>query len=91
MFLKDPGARLDYRLDWGPRLGAELSIADSAWTVDPVESAGLVIESAAVEGEETIAWIAGGRAGCLYRAVNRVTLSDGSIDERSLVIRVEAR
>ena len=34
---------------------------------------------------------AGGREGVSYRVTNRVTLSDGQIDERSLMVRVEQR
>ncbi|WP_443028026.1 phage fiber-tail adaptor protein [Sphingopyxis sp. Root1497] len=33
----------------------------------------------------------GGEAGGVYRVTNRVTLSDGQIDERSLTLRVEER
>ncbi|MFQ3594900.1 MAG: hypothetical protein SNJ63_02155 [Sphingomonadaceae bacterium] len=91
MFLKDPGARLDYRLDWGPRLGGGLSITGSEWRVDPVETDGLTVETSAVDGLETVVWLAGGRVGSLYCATNRIFLSDGSIDERSLTIRVENR
>ena len=39
----------------------------------------------------TAATIDGGVPGTIYRIVNRVTLTDGRTDDRSLVIRVEAR
>ena len=35
--------------------------------------------------------LAGGVAGHVYRVTNRVTMSDGQIDERSVTVRAEER
>jgi hypothetical protein len=43
------------------------------------------------ELEQAAVTLAGGIAGHVYRVTNRVTLSDGQIDERSMTVRVEER
>ncbi|WP_448582478.1 phage fiber-tail adaptor protein [Thermaurantiacus sp.] len=91
MFLKDPGARLDYRFDWSERVADGRAITASDWLVEPQTAAGLVIESAAIDGATTVVWLAGGEQGRVYAVRNRVALSDGQIDERSLIVRVEQR
>jgi hypothetical protein len=91
MFLKDPGARLDYRFDWSERLAGGLTLTASDWLVEPGTSGGLVIESSAIDGATTVVWLAGGEQGRVYAVRNRVGISDGQVDERSLVLRVEQR
>jgi hypothetical protein len=91
MFLKDPEAVVDYQVDWSAALAGALTIASSSWTVTPTEAGGVVVAGAGVDGRAATARLGGGIAGHVYRVGNRVTLSDGSIDERSLVIRVEDR
>jgi hypothetical protein len=41
--------------------------------------------------QHTSATLTGGLAGRIYRITNRITLTDGQIDERSISLRVEAR
>lgn len=91
MFLKDPGARLDYRFDWSERLAGGIAIVASEWAVAPSGTGGPVIESSAIEGAETIVWLSGGRVGQVHALRNRVSFSDGQVDERSLIIRMETR
>lgn len=91
MFLKDPGARLDYRFDWSERLAGGLALTASDWRVEPEAAGGLAIESSAIEGSETLVWLSGGEQGRVYAVRNQVRFSDGQIDERSLVLRVEQR
>ena len=90
IYLKDPDAEVDYRIDWGSRLDGR-SVTASDWGVSPAESGGLAIVEDAVEGARTRVTLAGGIAGHVYRVTGQVTLSDGRIDERSLTLRVEQR
>ena len=91
LFVKDPDSRIDYRVDWGAAyLGANL-IAASQWQVVPQEQDGLAIAASSHDGVSTLASLTGGREGCSYALTNRVTLTNGEIDERSIAIRVEQR
>lgn len=89
--IKDPGARLDYRIDWAADYLDEQIIVASVWTVEPHVPGGLVVAGHAFVPLATSVTLSGGVAGVTYRLTNRVTLSDGQIDERSLSIRVEER
>lgn len=90
VFLKDPAARLDYAVDWA--LAADgVAIADSDWSVEPVESGGLTIEAEGLSGPRAAATLAGGRAGYVYRVANSVTFADGRRDTRTLSVRIDAR
>jgi hypothetical protein len=91
MFLKDGDARLDYRVDWHDACAGGTTIAGSEWSVQPVHAGGIDVSDTAIGDAVTCAVLAGGRAGCMYVIGNRVTFSDGRIDERSLVVRVEER
>jgi len=89
-YLKDPQSRVTYALDWQPYLDGA-TIADSGWTVEPAETGGLTAGDPRQEQTRTAASLGGGILGHVYRVSNRVTLSDGSIDERSICLRVEQR
>lgn len=91
MFLKDPHAALEYRVDWAAALADGVALASSEWRVEPVEAGGVVVVASAVSGGEAVATLGGGIAGHVYRVGNRAVLSDGTSDERSLVLRVEER
>jgi hypothetical protein len=91
VMLKDPGSRIDYRFDWDAAYLDGQAIALSAWTVEPVETGGIVVDAHAFDTLRTSATLSGGRAGVTYRVTNRVTLTDGQIDERSLILRAEQR
>jgi hypothetical protein len=88
LFLKDPGGVIDHAVDWDAGYLAGRSIAASVWQVSP---AGLTLSGARISGGRTAITLADGLAGRIYRVSNRVTLSDGSSDERTLVVRVEER
>ncbi|MFO0271368.1 MAG: hypothetical protein ACK53W_12640 [Gemmatimonadota bacterium] len=83
---KDPGARVDYDLDWSEYLGAD-TIATSSWTVP----AGLTLYAQTATTTVATVWIEGGTAGVDYAITNRVTTAGGRIDERSILIRVRDR
>lgn len=89
-YLKDPGSRVDYAMDWRGYLDGQI-IAASAWSVSPDDEGGIAIEAESFDLEQAAVTLSGGVAGQVYAVVNRVTLSDGAIDERALTIRVEER
>jgi hypothetical protein len=89
-YLKDPDAALDYAIDWAPYLGGRTIVA-SSWSVAPVETGGVAIGEASFDGARTAARLSGGIVGHAYGLANHITLSDGSGDDRSIVLRVEQR
>lgn len=91
MMVKDPGSRIDYEFDWGAAYVDGQAVLASAWLVVPDEDGGVAVAAAAHDLTRTTATLAGGIAGHVYRVTNRVTLSDGQIDERSMTVRVEER
>ncbi|WP_017672466.1 hypothetical protein [Blastomonas sp. AAP53] len=91
LFVKDPDSRIDYRVDWGAAyLGANL-IAASQWQVTPQHEGGMAIAASGHDGLSAVVTLTGGRAGASYALTNRVTLTNGEIDERSVAVRVEQR
>ena len=87
MMVKDPDSRIDFEFDWATAYPDGQAIVASDWTIAPTEAGGVT----AVGMAQSTATLAGGVAGHVYRVTNRVTLSDGQIDERSMTIRVEER
>lgn len=90
LYVKDPQARVDHAIDWSAYL-AQQSLVASLWTVSPQEDGGLQVEDAVFEAQRSSARLSGGIVGRVYRLTNRVTLSDGQVDERSVTMRVEER
>ncbi len=88
--VKDPQARVDYAIDWTGYLDGA-TIAASLWSVVPDEAGGIAVDQESFDPGRAAARLSGGVAGRLYIVSNRVTLSDGSVDERSITLRVEER
>ncbi len=91
IFLKDPLAAIDYAIDWSAGYLGSRNIIASTWQVAPVEPGGIAIASARRSASGTSVTLSGGITGHVYRITNCVTLSDTSVDERSVTIRVEVR
>lgn len=94
--LKDPAAVLDYSVDWagGGYLGEppnQRAVTGSSWTVEPVEAGGLTVSSPSLASNIATCIISGGIVGHVYMVTNRATISGGTTDERSILIRVENR
>ena len=89
-YLKDPASRLDYAIEWLPYLDGQ-TIAGSEWIVSPAEAGGIATESERFDATRSAATLSGGVVGRVYSVTNRVTLTDDSIDERSICLRVEQR
>lgn len=91
LLLKDPGAALDYGVDWGSEYLSGDVIATSGWAVEPVEVGGLAINGQANDLLRSTVSLSGGVAGHLYRLTNSVVTTGGRTDSRSFTIRVEKR
>lgn len=91
IFVKDPGASIDYAVDWSAGYLAGQVINTSQWSAVPVEVGGVVVAAGSAMPGKTQATISGGIAGHVYRVTNLVGFSDGRSDERTLVVRVEER
>ncbi|WP_265561931.1 phage fiber-tail adaptor protein [Sphingomicrobium arenosum] len=91
LVLKDPGAKLDYLVDWGADYLGEDVVAASHWAISPEEEGGVAIVGETFDDASATVTVAGGVAGRRYRLSNRVTTSSGRVDERSLLLRVEER
>lgn len=91
MFVKDPGAELVYRIDWSDGLSGGLEISDSMWTIDPPDGRSVQVEAHGHDEQTAHVRLKGGEPGAVCRLSNRVTMSDGTIDERSMLVRVEER
>jgi len=84
---KDPDASLPYKIDWTAWL-AGATISQSSWTVPaPLTGSGQSIES----GTKTVIMLAGGVAGTTYTVTNRISATDGRVDDRSFELRVVER
>ena len=84
-FEKDPDALLDFQVDWAAWLSEGDTIASSTWDVPD----GLVEESSSATTTTATVWLSGGTAGSTYKIANRITTTDGRIDDRTLYIMVE--
>lgn len=91
MMVKDPDARVDFEFDWSAACPGGRAIAASEWSVTPGEAGGVTVAAASHGLARTVATLAGGVAGHAYRVTNRVTMTDGQVDERSMTMRVEER
>jgi hypothetical protein len=89
-YLKDPQSRVDYAIDWSSHLGGQ-TLTASQWAVSPDETGGVAVDEASFDPHRSAARLSGGIVGHIYRIGNRVTLSDDSVDERSITLRVEEK
>ena len=83
-YIKDPGAKLDYQIDWSAWLGAD-TISTSAWTVQT----GLTKVSDTHTTTTSTVWLSGGTLGASYTVVNHIVTVGGREDDRTLVISIQ--
>lgn len=86
-YTKDPNATLDYTWDWASYLEEGETLTDSQIIVP----SGIILESDSHSDTAAVAWLSGGTVNQVYRVVNRITTSEGRIDDRSIEIRVMER
>ena len=87
--VKDPDARLDYSVDWGPFLASVPgdSIFSAEW-VDAGDSL-LTIEDEGVVGNYHACFISGGALGTTYRITSRITTTEGRVQDQSFALLIE--
>lgn len=90
-YLKDPLSRVDYAVDWGSAYLDGQTIVGSGWTVEPEELGGIAVDQESHDLGRAAARLSGGVAGRVYSVSNQVALSDGTMDRRSIFLRVEER
>jgi hypothetical protein len=95
-YTKDPGATLDYSLDWGSWLQNGELITAAAWSVSlalggSLEAGDLSMTHNSVSGGVATAWFTAGVTGTQYLCACTITTSLGRMDVRSILIDVEPR
>src|SRR5436190_22027556 len=83
-FTKTPGAELDYGINWKDDIGSN-NITASSWTA----SDGLTIVSDSFSDFATLVRVSGGELAHSYVLINEVTLLNGNIDQRAILIKVQ--
>jgi hypothetical protein len=91
LLLKEPSATLDYSVDWGSDYLNGDALADSRWSVEPVEPGGVAVVSGGFDLLVAAVTVEGGVPGRIYRLTNHVTTAAGFEDARSIMLRVEKR
>ena len=86
--LQDPDETAPYSEDWSTWLG-DSSISASAWSISP--SAGVTLSGQSVASGVTECKVAGLTRGHVYELTNRVTAADGSVGDRSVIIRAGSK
>ena len=80
-FTKTPGAELDYGINWKDDIGSN-NITASSWTA----SDGLTIVSDSFSDFATLVRVSGGELAHSYVLINEVTLLNGNIDQRAILV-----
>jgi len=89
---KDPGATLDYNIDWSDWLPTGDSISTSTWTQESVHTGGnLTLGGSSVANNVTSVLISSGREGEIYTVRNTITTNENLTDVRRFRIRIEKR
>jgi hypothetical protein len=86
VFTKDPLAQLDYGFDWTPYLNG-LTIASSSWIIPT----GLTKISQAASASVATVLLSGGTLAREYDITNQITVSDGTIDQRTMTLLIQKR
>lgn len=82
-FVKDPGARKPYTIDWSDWLDGD-TISASTWTLDT----GITNYTSSNTTTAATIWLTGGTHGTDYNVVNQITTAGGLIEQRTLKIQV---
>jgi len=84
---KDPGATLDYAIDWSQWLGDDDSISSASASADD----GISVDSDDMAGNHHVIWLSGGQARRIYTVTSRIVTAGGRIDDRSIQVYVVDR
>jgi hypothetical protein len=88
VYLKDPSAVLDYKVDWSPWLQDSEVVTGSAWVSADVT---ITVDSNSHDNTSATVWLSGGTAGVDYQLTNHITTSMARTDERTITIACRQR
>lgn len=89
MFVKTPGAILDYTIDWNDGyLESGETISTSVWAVIPDVTGGVEIDSDTNSTTTATATISGGRHSIEYLLKNTITTSESRTDARFVYVLI---
>jgi hypothetical protein len=83
-FFKDPGAALDYTVDWSRWMPSGDAIASVDWTVDD----GIFDAKETNDDDSSTIWLSSGTAGTTYKIVAQITTDDTRIAERAFEVNI---
>lgn len=86
IFVKDPDAILDYKIDWSGWLNGD-TISASSWTAE----AGITIDSDSNDTTSATVWLSGGTAGEIYEVTNHIVTTLGREDDRTLTMQMDEK
>ncbi len=81
---KDPGATLDYTIDWS----RWIQPGETITTATATASNGATVDSTAIAGANVTAWISGGTAGKSTILRVEITTDQGRTDARQIRIEI---
>lgn len=81
-YLQDGSARLDYSINWSSFLNGA-TIISSTW------NSILTIEDDTFTDTTTQAFVSGGGLGTSYEVKNIINTSDGRVDARTFLVKIE--
>ena len=81
-YLQDGSARLNYPINWSPYLNGA-TITSSTW------NSTLTITDDTFTDSTTEAFVSGGALGVSYEVKNIITISDGRVDARTFLVKIE--
>jgi len=82
IYLKDPQAVLDYKID----LADWLQSGETITNVTATATAGLTVDSTSSDATGAIAWVSGGTDGANYELTISWQTSQGRTDEQTLLL-----
>jgi hypothetical protein len=85
---KDPDAVLDYQFNWSDWLQEDETIVESIFIVEG--SSTLVLDRELINGGFTEFWAAGGENGDIAKITNRITSSEGRVDDDTCTLRIRS-
>jgi hypothetical protein len=88
--VKDPNDVLDYAVDISAAVAGDDgdAIVDVAISSSPNAIGDLLLNSAAMDGTEVVAWFGAGISGTIYTVVLAITLASGRVVSRSVALPV---
>lgn len=85
-FEKDPGARLDYTINWSDWLDGD-TISTSTWLAET----GITVDSDTNTTTTTTVWLSGGTLGNAYDVTNRIVTAAGREDDRTIEVHIREK